>query len=675
MPNISNWDVDNVNSFLKELGLESYCKIFTENLITGNVLIFAGHAMLEELQMNAVGDRIRLLNAIYYKKLEHSVELQDDDYIPESQTPTYSTVNIMASRIEELEKTVGDQETYISRLKKEMNALNTELNFYKDRLKSNRKGSRTAGYDSPIERSGKSNQYGVLPHPLQLFKEKPTSPSSITSSTTFNNDHNGETTIRVIGNQLPDRQLESYKTFRISGNDDVAKLIGDALHKYKVSTSDWRNYILMLVVKDSEPVVLNPTDKVLDVTRKLLPDELVPQYIIRHVRHINVPTSKPINIEPGTFMAANLGLEGTGKAIAIYEHEAQSRGELNVYIGEIYSIIAKDHEWCIVEHKGQRGSVPTICLHVLEGLPERKLQKAYCLYEFNRKLKNELSVRRGEQFVVLDKYQHWYLLRSSDTRGMVPVNYVSIIDETEESNTRKSPQHSQSVRANPATRLNVNIRNVMSYNDLKRFDSNTPTLSDNDSPKNLTDPFNVPQLIMMKMTNLSKIVQKAIQPDVLDLATPGVDSPLPLTPEKIHSERLENVFRDLDRSIYQWESRLKRLIKDTATPKIIKSVRNILDFVLKNIDVVHDVFCKGPLAGQIVTSLENLSKRNLQIVNETNSICSKLDQPGEDKQRVYQELEQYMRGALKYNFSVISQVSEFVLEDLQVASMLSASEI
>ncbi|KAJ3261596.1 Adaptor for signal transduction [Boothiomyces macroporosus] len=626
-----------------------------ENLITGNVLIFAGHAMLEELQMKAVGDRIRLLNAIYYKKLEHKVELQEDDYIPESQTPSFSTVNIMAARIEELEKTVGDQESYISRLKKEMNALNTELNFYKDRLKSNRKGSRTTGYDSPSER-GKTSQYVALPHPLQLFKEKPTSPSSISSSTTFNYEHNGETTIRVIGNQLPDKQHESYKTFRISNTDDVAKLIGDALHKYKISTSDWRNYILMLILKDNgililmvETVVLNPTDKVLEVTRKYLPDELVPQYIIRHVRHINVPNSKPINIEPGTFMAANLGLEGTGKAIAIYEHEAQSRGELNVYIGEIYSIIAKDNEWCIVEHNGQRGSVPTLCLHVLENLPERKLQKAYCLYEFNRKLKNELSVRRGEQFVVLDKYQHWYLLRSSDTRGMV--------------------------RANPAARLNVNIRNVMSYNDLKRFDSNTPTLSDNESPKNLTDPFNVPQLIMMKMANLSKIVQKAIQPDVVDVTTPGVDSPLPLTPEKVHAERLEIVFRELDRSIFDWESRLRRLIKDTATPKIITSVRNVLDFILKNIDVVHEVFCKGPLAGQIVNSLENLSKRNIQIVAETKSICSKLDQPGEDKQRVYQELEQYMRGAIKHNYTVITQVSVYVLEDLQVASMLNASEV
>ncbi len=57
-------------------------------------------------------------------------------------------------------------------------------------------------------------------------------------------------TIRIYGNQLPNKQTESYKTFRVGPSDDCTKIIIEALNKYKI-VAEWTDYILLLAVKEN----------------------------------------------------------------------------------------------------------------------------------------------------------------------------------------------------------------------------------------------------------------------------------------------------------------------------------------------------------------------------------------------------------------------------------------
>lgn len=91
--------------------------------------------------------------------------------------------------------------------------------------------------------------------------------------------------------------------------------------------------LILTTLFSKETVCLNPTDKVLAVCAKHLHQdlhEITPSFILQHFRSLNGPTTTPLNLDPGTFLAANLALTAITSAIGIYEYEAQSR------LGNIY---------------------------------------------------------------------------------------------------------------------------------------------------------------------------------------------------------------------------------------------------------------------------------------------------------------------------------------------------
>ncbi|CAI2167625.1 13677_t:CDS:10 [Funneliformis geosporum] len=62
--NVRQWKLEQVSYWLQENNFREYQKIFTDNDITGEVLLELDHDILKELKIRSVGDRVRILLAV-----------------------------------------------------------------------------------------------------------------------------------------------------------------------------------------------------------------------------------------------------------------------------------------------------------------------------------------------------------------------------------------------------------------------------------------------------------------------------------------------------------------------------------------------------------------------------------------------------------------------------------
>jgi hypothetical protein len=98
---ISDWDENDVQLFLSNLGLPQYeakvkgqwlylivfhsdCRLTSikEHNLTGDVLCMIGPEDLKEIGIATVGQRLAILKAIYLIKLAHEIPFEPDHYIP-----------------------------------------------------------------------------------------------------------------------------------------------------------------------------------------------------------------------------------------------------------------------------------------------------------------------------------------------------------------------------------------------------------------------------------------------------------------------------------------------------------------------------------------------------------------------------------------------------------------
>ncbi|KAK6522402.1 Adaptor for signal transduction [Arthrobotrys megalospora] len=66
-----DWTVDDVSKFIANLGYPQYCESIEENDITGESLLHLNHRLLQDLNINSVGHRIAIINAIQELKVTH----------------------------------------------------------------------------------------------------------------------------------------------------------------------------------------------------------------------------------------------------------------------------------------------------------------------------------------------------------------------------------------------------------------------------------------------------------------------------------------------------------------------------------------------------------------------------------------------------------------------------
>ncbi|KAI8900003.1 hypothetical protein BC833DRAFT_583627 [Globomyces pollinis-pini] len=702
MSNIETWSIAAVASWLTSIGLEPYCDEFKENCIDGACLLLANHDMLKELKMDKLGHRLKLLKAVYQLKKEQGISIESDDFIPESD----NFDSIKSDKIRMMELVIEDKDRLISDLIGQINNLKSQVAYYKDIAK----GKKSATDPSPVsatfnrsygEHSPRSanlnNLQASSPNlsnrktpslstldrgsslknsKLQLLINSPNmskpplrsqkSPNSLLSNSPMD-PANNEMTIRVYGNQLPDRQNESYKSFRVGPTDDCVKVIIYVLHKYKIA-GDWKDFILVMANED----VCNPTDKILDLSRKYFPND-IPCYLIRHIRHVNSPSTRPLNIEPGTYMASKLSAESVATAVGIYQYVAQSRDEMDVFIGMTYSIIARDEAWCIVEKHDQRGSVPTMCLFEIQERV-REMKSGFCVFEYSRKSANEVSIQRGDQFVILDRYRHWYLIRLRDQRGLVPCSHVSLMNESEmKVKVNFFLLNFQEKQISPNTQNQKSLSPGMNYM-LNFFFSNSKLDKFDFSNEALTSMPSSVQLILQQLESLlvgvEPVLSAAQDWNKYDIET------FPLSAEKVDVNELKEVLVSLEDSFGTWERRSGYQDPELSNISAIYNiVRRLVNYAIANHVEIHSNLLQGPLAMRIIYILTDIAKKNVSHLNETASLFSKMENTNRatgDHNRLLMELKQILVVAFRKNYFGVKAVISMVREDVQVANILKS---
>lgn len=84
---MQNYDALQTSKWMQTVGLGSFSKTMLESNITGDILCYASHETLKDIGMQAVGQRIMLLKAVYFAKVAEGIPFEDGDYIPESSLP------------------------------------------------------------------------------------------------------------------------------------------------------------------------------------------------------------------------------------------------------------------------------------------------------------------------------------------------------------------------------------------------------------------------------------------------------------------------------------------------------------------------------------------------------------------------------------------------------------
>ncbi|KAH6583667.1 hypothetical protein BASA61_007893 [Batrachochytrium salamandrivorans] len=211
-----------------------------------------------------------------------------------------------------------------------------------------------------------------------------TSAADITLSTLANCEKESGT-IRVYGDRLPDRDSESYKSFRVYMDDSCSKLIPDVVAKYKLPES-WKHYALFIQCRGKERC-LSYNECPMALVNQMKDCNYTLEFSIRHIRKIKRPISCfPLvdldSIYPqynssmllyashptdSTFIHASSSPSSEIAVLvgyAIYESVSQSQNELSVLIGEVFQVIAREGDWVVVEKEGRRGWAPAGCFQV-----------------------------------------------------------------------------------------------------------------------------------------------------------------------------------------------------------------------------------------------------------------------------------------------------------------------
>ncbi|KAF3929723.1 hypothetical protein AA313_de0208748 [Arthrobotrys entomopaga] len=139
---ITKWSIYDVVDFMKSLRLFQYSRIWIENEIDGDALVHLVHEDLQDMGINSVGHRLRILKSVYNIKVSQKIPFEEDHFVPPgahrpstneeaSILVTVSELQDTVSAIQQRDKKINDLEYSIKRLKDEMGPL---FDMLKDRF-------------------------------------------------------------------------------------------------------------------------------------------------------------------------------------------------------------------------------------------------------------------------------------------------------------------------------------------------------------------------------------------------------------------------------------------------------------------------------------------------------------------------------------------------------------
>ncbi|KAL1918184.1 uncharacterized protein VTP21DRAFT_3450 [Calcarisporiella thermophila] len=336
MDHVLHWDVDKVQKWMSSKGFGGYERQLRENGITGDVLINLDHDALKDLSVRSVGERTSILKAIFQLKNQHNIPIFDGDYVPPSvefeNEFCYANGYLDLRRIE---TALQERDTTIQHLSKEISKLSSELARTREELMPFWK---LAKEYKPLPDPEKSDRFPANLHPIQrpprpadllLNARSPTvvaspghgsgggesssapgsphSPAEQTPRSGRARHHlefpvsggGGERSdgasdaIRVYGDKpsnRDNREVETFKNFRITADDPCYKVLPAVLKKYRIS-DDWRQYALVIAYGNNLQRCLGYDEKPLIIIQKLKEAKENPVLMLKHIKHVQPPPS------------------------------------------------------------------------------------------------------------------------------------------------------------------------------------------------------------------------------------------------------------------------------------------------------------------------------------------------------------------------------------------------
>ncbi|TPX43342.1 hypothetical protein SeMB42_g04761 [Synchytrium endobioticum] len=304
----------------------------------------------------------------------------------------------------------------------------------------------------------------------------PTSPLQNDFASPFPTTADSEiTTLRLYADGLPGHESESFKGFKVAFTDTCRHLLPVALRKYKIFQG--QGHYAIFVRSNGSERCLRFDEKPMLLQKQLTDLGEAPKFLLKHIKQqatvpcrsaasmtgLNTTSSHSSNATQLAQLPASalshqpaqhqqqrhdaipakspsiVLKQAPDSAVAIYEYQAERDDELNIHIGDRFTILHKESGWCVAEfYDGQtRGWVPEGCLleendhNSLNSSNDTTLaatdlpRKGLALDDYVRMSPNEMSVRRGDVLIVQKKYRHWVLAEHGGRRGWVPSCYVS----------------------------------------------------------------------------------------------------------------------------------------------------------------------------------------------------------------------------------------------------------
>ncbi|KAK9475460.1 uncharacterized protein V1510DRAFT_349375, partial [Dipodascopsis tothii] len=121
---VVDWTTADVSNWLIRLGLRQYEPSFSENDISGDVLVHLDHESLKELGVVAVGHRLQILKSVYNIKIAQGVPIEPGQWVPPLRKSAAIddglegpiSMQIMARNLEERDQRITQAEQEIKRL-------------------------------------------------------------------------------------------------------------------------------------------------------------------------------------------------------------------------------------------------------------------------------------------------------------------------------------------------------------------------------------------------------------------------------------------------------------------------------------------------------------------------------------------------------------------------------
>ncbi|KAI0320883.1 hypothetical protein OF83DRAFT_1052246 [Amylostereum chailletii] len=345
---ISDWDEDDVQLFLSQLGFPQYESQIREHSISGDVLCIIGTEELKEFGIATVGQRLSILKAIYQVKLAHNIPIEPDHYIPPSEAEDRENLTL-----DKLYDLMREQDERLRVMEMESRRLSETMYSTMDDLNSWRSTPQPQMENSPLTRQASFKWASYVkpggsptkpemsdsphPSPQRLEHAVPYSrPDASNSTPVSKSNGNGSLPSTSAAPPKPSRQdsTDNLKSFKVSLEDPAWKVLPAALRKYKINNDDWQNYAMFICYGPPNNRIercLSYDEKPLLLFQKLKDASKNPVFMLKHIKDIRSPIAVAQQKQAARKASADSSAGGKAKASASHSRTLSRPPRLQVH--------------------------------------------------------------------------------------------------------------------------------------------------------------------------------------------------------------------------------------------------------------------------------------------------------------------------------------------------------